>query len=95
MKEHGPTQEQLDALVAAIDRVERRRKIMLAGYLVALVLLVGGQVAAFYLVATAPEDRFLAWVFLVPFALVGGVLWLFGRIARPRAKDDQRSGTGP
>ncbi len=88
----GPTQEQLDALIGAIDRFERRRRLMLAGYLLALVLLVGGQIAAFYVYATAAQGGFLAWVFLLPFAAVGLVLWLFGRLARrPKTKD----GGGP
>jgi hypothetical protein len=75
-------QEQIAALVAAIERAERRRKIMLAGYLVALVVLVGGQVAAFLVYGNAPRDGFWGWVFLIPFGAVGAVLWLFGRLAR-------------
>jgi len=86
MSEQGPTKEQIEALVAAIDRVERRRKIMLGGYLVALVLLIVGQVIAFIIVGSAPEGSFLGWVFLIPFALVGAVLWAFGRWALPRKK---------
>jgi hypothetical protein len=54
---------------------------MLAGYLVALVVLVGGQIAAFLVYGNAPRDRFWAWVFLIPFGAVGAVLWLFGRLA--------------
>jgi hypothetical protein len=75
------TQEQIDKLVAAIDKVERKRRIMLAGYVVALVLLVGGQVGAFVIFASAPPGTFVGWVFLVPFAAVGAVMWVFGRWA--------------
>ncbi len=82
MTEKGPSQEQIEALVAAIDRFERRRRLMLAGYLLALVVLIGGQIAAFFVYATAPQGSFIAWVFLLPFAAVGFVLWLFGRLAR-------------
>ncbi len=89
----GPTREQIDALVAAIDRFERRRRLMLAGYLLALVLLIGGQIAAFYVYATAPQGSFLAWIFLLPFAAVGLVLWLFGRLARrPKPKPEAPGG---
>jgi cadmium resistance protein CadD (predicted permease) len=69
-----------------IERIERKRKIMLGGYLAALLLLVGGQVGAFFIYATAPADRFVGWVFLIPFALVGVVLWGFGRLARAQKK---------
>ena len=75
-------QEQIDALITVIERVERRRKIMLTGYLVSLGVLLGGMVVAFYLYGTAPRRQFWGWVFLIPFGLVGGVLWLFGRLAR-------------
>jgi hypothetical protein len=77
-------QAQIDALIAAIEKVERRRKLMLAGYLASLVVLLGGMAGAFYVYGTAPRDQFWGWVFLLPFALVGGVLWLFGRLARRR-----------
>jgi hypothetical protein len=76
------SREQLERLIAAIEKVERKRKIMLAGYLVALVLLVGGQAAAFLIFAATPPDRFIGWVFFVPFVAVGTVIWLFGRWAR-------------
>jgi hypothetical protein len=87
--EPGPTQAQIDKLMEVIERVERRRKIMLAGYLVALVVLVGGQLGALYIVGTMP-GRFMAWLFFIPFALVGATLWLFGRLSRrptPRRTD--------
>ena len=75
------SQEQIDRLIAAIDRVEKKRKLMLAGYLVALAVLVVGQGAALVVFATAPPGRFVGWVFFVPFTLVGVVLWGFGRLA--------------
>jgi hypothetical protein len=75
------TQEQIDRLMAQIEKVERKRKILLAGYLVALAVLVCGQGAAFWVFATAPHGTFFGWVFIVPFAFVGTVLWLFGRWA--------------
>jgi hypothetical protein len=79
-----PTQQQIDALISVIEKVERRRKILLTGYLVSLVVLLGGMVGAFYVYGTAPRGQFWGWVFLIPFALVGFTFWLFGRIARRR-----------
>jgi peptidoglycan/LPS O-acetylase OafA/YrhL len=81
-KVKAPTEAQIEALISVIERVERRRRITLAGYLVALVVLLGGMACAFYVYGTAPRDGFWGWVFLIPFGLVGGVLLLFGRIAR-------------
>jgi hypothetical protein len=76
------SQEQIDKLVAAIEKVERKRKILLGGYLAALVVLVVGQVLAFWVYGTSAPGSFMGWVFLVPFTAVGIVFWLFGRWAR-------------
>jgi hypothetical protein len=76
-----PTEEQIAALMRHIERIEKKRKIMLAGYLAALVLLVGGQIGAFVIYANTPPGRFVGWVFLLPFALVGSALWIFGKWA--------------
>jgi hypothetical protein len=73
--------DQLERLIAVIEKVERKRKIMLAGYLVALVVLIGGQVAAFLVFAATPPERFIGWIFFLPFLAVGAVIWLFGRWA--------------
>lgn len=75
------SQEQIDRLIAKIEQVERKRKIMLAGYLLAAVLLIGGQVMALFVFATASSGVFVGWVFFVPFLVVGLVLWAFGRWA--------------
>ena len=87
------SQEQIDGLIKAIEKVERRRKIMLAGYLVALIALVGGEVAAVFVVASLPPGPFNVWVFLIPFALVGLSLWGFGRWAR-RSRDREKIQSG-
>ena len=79
-------QEQIDALFAAIDRMQRLRNIMLLGYLLAIVVLIGGQIAAFIIVARN-KGTFMGWVYLVPFALVGALLWGFGRLVRRPGKN--------
>jgi hypothetical protein len=75
------TQEQIDQLIARIDRIERKRRIMLAGYLTAAVMLILGQVLAFVVFARAASGQFVGWVFFIPFTLVGVALWAFGRWA--------------
>ncbi len=57
----------------------RKRKIQLTGYLAAMVTWIVGMVGA--LVFYGLSSGFVGWVFLVPFALVGGILWAFGKWA--------------
>lgn len=76
------SEEQIEKLVAAIERMERRRRILLGGYLAALTLLVLGQIGAFWIYGTAPPGSSYGWVFLIPFAIIGFVLWGFGRLAK-------------
>jgi hypothetical protein len=87
----APTQAQIDALMRHIERIEKKRKIMLAGYLAALVLLVGGQIGAFVVYASTPPGTFVGWVFLVPFAAVGAVLWVFGKWAQSLPRIDEQN----
>jgi hypothetical protein len=63
----------LNRLEAAVTK----RKIQLTGYLVAMVVWLASMVGA--LVYFGTHDGFVGWIFLVPFALVGAVLWGFGR----------------
>lgn len=55
----------------------RKRKLQLAGYLVAMGLWLAGMLAALVVYGTA--SGFVGWVFLLPFALVGVTLWVFGK----------------
>ena len=55
----------------------RKRKLQLVGYLVAMALWLAGMLLA--LVAFGTLSGFVGWVFLIPFALVGATLWLFGK----------------
>lgn len=62
-----------------LEAAVTKRKIQLTGYLVAMVVWLAGMVGA--LVYYGSVDGFVGWVFLVPFGLVGAVLWGFGRWA--------------
>jgi len=57
----------------------RKRKIQLLGYLVAIIAWVVLMVAALAYFGIA--DGFVGWAFLVPFAVVGAILYGFGRWA--------------
>ena len=72
----------LSKLEAAI----RKRKIQITGYLVAMLTWVLGMMGA--LVWYGTHDGFVGWVFIAPFAVVGVVLFVFGKWA-------DRAGTPP
>lgn len=59
-----------------LEAALRKRKIMLLGYLVAMVVWVVGMALALAYFGMA--SGFVAWVLLVPFGLVGAILWAFG-----------------
>jgi hypothetical protein len=73
-----------------------KRKIQLTGYLVALVVWLGGMVFALAYYGT--HSGFVGWVFLVPFALVGVILYAFGswgeRVAKRPAPQVETPPTG-
>lgn len=62
-----------------LEAALRKRKIQLTGYLVAMLVWLLGMVAA--LAYYGMSSGFVGWVFLAPFALVGAVLWGFGKWA--------------
>lgn len=74
--------ELMDAFVKAVEKAERRRKILFAGYLLALIVLIAGMIGAFWYAGSAPKGTFISWAFLVPLALVGLIFWIFGRWSR-------------
>ncbi|HSD86706.1 MAG TPA: hypothetical protein VLB44_04300 [Kofleriaceae bacterium] len=55
----------------------RKRKLQIVGYLVAMLTWVAGML--FALIWYGTHDGFVGWAFLLPFALVGLILWAFGR----------------
>ena len=65
--------------LAKLEAVMNKRKLQLTGYLVALVTWLIGTFLA--LVYFGMHEGFVGWVFLVPFAFVGAILWLFGKWA--------------
>lgn len=70
-----------------LTRAIRKRRIMMSGYIIAMVAWIVGMVCALAYFGMA--HGFVGWVFLVPFAIVGIVLWTFGawanRVGRERA----------
>jgi len=60
-----------------IETKLRARKIQLLGYLVGIVIWLAGMF--FALVYYGLTEGFTGWVFLVPFAAFGGILYGFGK----------------
>jgi hypothetical protein len=63
----------------ALEGKLKKRKIQLTGYLVAMVVWLVAMLGA--LAYYGASDGFVIWVFLVPFALLGVILFAFGKWA--------------
>jgi len=92
------TPEQAQLFLHKLEAAFRKRKIQLSGYLIAMVAwLVGMTLALIYF---GMNDLSAAWAFIVPFGIVGVILYAFGawaeRVGRapmpqspPARSDDQ------
>ena len=76
--------------LSKLEAAVTKRKIQLTGYLVAMVVWLASMVGA--LVYYGTHDGFVGWIFLVPFALVGLVMWGFGRWAEKAAESIRITG---
>jgi hypothetical protein len=75
------TPEVKEAFAAVVRRLEKRRKINLAAYLLALIIMLVGTFGGLAFMAMGP-GKFRGWILVVPIALVGLVFWTFGRWAK-------------
>jgi len=73
------TPEEAAYFMHQLELVQRKRKIQITGYLIAM----GGWLVTMVLALayTGMHNGFVAWVLLVPFAFVGAILYGFGRWA--------------
>ena len=74
-------QADLDRIVALLLKIEKRRRIMLFGYIFAAIVLLIGEVVCLYIIGSSPASARLSWIFLIPFALTGSIMWGFGKWA--------------
>jgi len=68
-----------DFFLKKLEAALRKRKLMLSGYIVAMVAWVVGMVCALAYFGMA--SGFTGWVSLAPFLIVGVILWVFGSLA--------------
>lgn len=73
--------EQIKLFILALGAAMRKRRILLVGYLTALLCVVMGMGFAVIVWANHEPGTFIGWVFFVPFTLAGSTLWLFGKLA--------------
>ncbi len=71
--------DQAAFFLAKLEAAIKKRKIQITGYLVAMVIWLLGMFFALMWYGT--HDGFVGWVFLMPFGLVGLVLFGFGKWA--------------
>ncbi len=71
--------EEANFFLLRLEGAIKKRKIQVAGYLTAMVVWLIAMV--FGLAWFGTHDGFVGWVFLLPFALVGVILFAFGKWA--------------
>jgi hypothetical protein len=67
-----------------LEHAVKKRKLQLTGYLAAMVAWIVGMVGA--LLYFGSHDGFTYWVFAIPFALVGAILYGVGRYSEKVGK---------
>lgn len=87
--------EEAMVFMAHMDGALKQRRLQLTGYVVAALLWAVSMAVALYLYGTAARGTFITWVFLVPFGILGGVMWMFGRLADKLADAGGAAGYGP
>lgn len=71
--------EEAQFFLQKLEAALKKRRLQLIGYLVAMLVWLVGTV--FALVYFGTHEGFSGWAFLVPFALVGVILFAFGKWA--------------
>ena len=80
------TPEQAEMFVRALDLAIRKRRMMLLGYVTALVALIAGLIVALYIYGSQERGSFVGWVFLIPAVGAATCLILFGKLAKRLGK---------
>ncbi|HEY5925693.1 MAG TPA: hypothetical protein VIV11_28600 [Kofleriaceae bacterium] len=78
------SKEEAALFLFTLEMKLQKRKLQLVGYLVAMAVWLAGMLLALVIYGTS--SGFVGWVFLMPFALVGLTLWIFGKWAEKVGK---------
>jgi lipopolysaccharide export LptBFGC system permease protein LptF len=73
--------EEAEFFLHKLERAIARRRVQLWGYLGSLAVWAIAMFFAMAYYASADPSSFRGWVFLLPFAAVGVVLWVMGALA--------------
>jgi hypothetical protein len=73
------TSEEAQFFLVKLEAAVRKRKIQITGYLASMLVWLLGMVGALAYYGT--HEGFVGWVFTAPFALVGVILYAFGKWA--------------
>jgi hypothetical protein len=76
------SQQEAEMFLTLLEAALKKRKILLFGYITALLCLVLGTMFALYMYGSREDGEFVAWAWLVPFCGCGITLWAFGRWAK-------------
>ncbi len=76
------TPEQTEIFMRALAHTMRKRRLMLTGNLLALLIMVFGMIFAFFSYSSREPGSFAGWVFLIPFGGAGFSMWFFGKLAK-------------
>jgi hypothetical protein len=77
-KDEELTPEVKAAFAMVVARLEKRRRIKLMAYGLALLVMLGGLVGALLFMAAAPT-KFRGWALFLPLLCTGLIFWVFGR----------------
>lgn len=69
--------EEAQFFIAKLEAALKKRRLQLTGYLIAAVVGFVAMIGA--LVYDGMTDGFTGWAYLVPFAVIGIILWVFGK----------------
>jgi len=75
------TPDEAAHFLTILERAIRKRRFQLVGYLVALFVLLVGEIGALWYYGSSNEGEFVGWVFFVPLVAVALIFVVFGHLA--------------
>ena len=78
--------------LAKLEAALKKRKLQLTGYIVAAIIWFIAMVCA--LAYDGLTDGFVGWAYIVPFGIVGVILWIFGKWSERVGSDFKHPDTG-